>query len=209
MHRVLCNSCSACKLDQTHSCENLGYVGGSQTGGFGEIVAVEESSLYPLDSIPIEYAAVIEPLAVVHHAVKQAEISNWKDKSVLVLGGGPIGFAMILLLQAHGATNIIVSEPATIRRQQVGEFARHVIDPVKENVGRRCRELTGSAGVDVVFDCAGVPIALEAGFDAIRSSGLYVMVAVWEVSQDRARSGATQDSRCPETADIRLLDIPP
>lgn len=125
---------------------------------------------------------MIEPLAVVHHAVKEAGISDWKDKSVLVLGGGPIGFAMILLLKAHGATNITVSEPATIRRQQVGEFAQHVIDPIKEDVGKRCRELTGSGGVDVVFDCAGVPSALAAGFDAIRSSGLYVMVAVWEVS---------------------------
>lgn len=34
--------------------------------------------------------------------------------------------------------------------------------------------------MDVVFDCAGVPVALEAAFDAIRTEGLYVMIAVWE-----------------------------
>jgi len=43
------------------------------------------------------------------------------------------------------------------------------------------RSLTQPAnGVDVVFDCAGVPVGLEAAFDAIRSNGLYMMVAVWE-----------------------------
>ena len=40
--------------------------------------------------------------------------------------------------------------------------------------------LYSGAFVDVVFDCAGVPSALDAGFDAVRSSGLYIMVAVWE-----------------------------
>ena len=161
-------------------------MGGSVSGGYGERVAVKESQLHPLGDIPIEYAAVIEPLAVVHHAVKESGVTDWTNKTVLVLGGGPIGFAMILDLLAHGATNIIVSEPAKIRREQVSEFAQTVINPVNEKVGDRCRELTQGVGVDVVFDCAGVPIGLEAAFDAIRHNGLYMMVAVWEVSRKSA-----------------------
>lgn len=138
--------------------------------------------LHPLGpDIPIEYAAVIEPLAVVHHAVKETGIKDWKGKTVLILGGGPVGFAMILDLKAHGATNIIVSEPAVIRRELVSELVQAVINPIKENVGEKCRELTDGSGVDVVFDCAGIPIGLEAGFDAIRFEGLYMNVAVWEV----------------------------
>ena len=100
---------------------------------------------------------------------------------MLVLGGGPIGFALLLDLKAHGATNVIVSEPAKIRREQVSEFAQAVINPINENVGDRCRELTNGVGVDIVFDCAGVPVGLEAAFDAIKYHGLYMMVAVWEV----------------------------
>jgi (R,R)-butanediol dehydrogenase/meso-butanediol dehydrogenase/diacetyl reductase len=170
-----------CKAIKSHCCKTLGYVGGSGSGGYGERVAVQEHQLHPLGNIPIEYAAVIEPLAVVHHAVKESGVTDWTNKTVLVLGGGPIGFALLLDLKAHGATNIIVSEPAKIRREQVSEFAQAVINPITENVGDRCRELTGGVGVDVVFDCAGVPIGLEAGFDAICSNGLYMMVAVWEV----------------------------
>src|ERR1700761_281067 len=139
----------------------LGYVGGSISGGYGETVAVRESMLHPLgNDIPLDLAAVIEPLAVVHHAVKETGIKDWKDKTVLVLGGGPIGFALLLDLKAHGATNVIISEPALIRRKQVSEYAKAVIDPTKENVGEKCREFTSGKGVDVVFDCAGVPPAL-------------------------------------------------
>ena len=159
----------------------MGYIGGSTGGGYGERVAVQEHALKPLGKIPLEYAAVIEPLAVVHHAVGESGIKDWKDKMVLVLGGGPIGFALLLDLKAHGATNVFVSEPALMRREQASEFAQAVIDPTKEKVGDKCRELAGADGVDVVFDCAGVPVGLEAGFDAIRSNGLYMMVAVWEV----------------------------
>lgn len=156
-------------------------MGGSASGGYAERVAVYEHQLHPLGNIPIEYAAVIEPLAVVHHAVKESGVTDWSNKTVLILGGGPIGFALGLDLRAHGATNIVVSEPAKIRREQVSEFTQTVINPINEDVGDRCRELTGGVGVDVVFDCAGVPAGLESAFDAIRYGGLYMMVAVWEV----------------------------
>ena len=181
--RIWCGSCLACQGGIYHCCQEIGYVGGSISGGFGERVAIEEDHLYPLGpNIPLEYAAVIEPLAVVHHAVKETGIKDWTDKTALVLGGGPIGFALLIDLKAHGATNIIISEPTVTRREQVSEYASAVVNPINEKVGDKCREITGGRGVDVVFDCAGVPAGLEAGFDALRVEGMYMNVAVWEVS---------------------------
>lgn len=178
--RVLCQSCLACKAGAPHCCQKLGYVGGSTSGGFGERVAVEERRLYPLGSIPLEYAAVIEPLAVVQHAIKEARISDWNEKNVMILGGGPVGFALVLVLKAHGNANIFVSEPAAIRRETLSPMVKQVINPMKVGVGDTCRSGTGGLGVDVVFDCAGVPAGLEAGIDALRFGGLYVNVALWE-----------------------------
>lgn len=172
--RIHCGDCRPCNGGLTACCEKLGYVGGSTGGGYGERVVVKESALYSLGNIPLEYAAVIEPISVVHHAVKESYIKDWSDKTVLVLGGGPIGFALLLDLWAHGATKVIVSEPAKIRREQVGGIAQAVIDPTKEKVGDRCRELTHGKGIDVVFDCAGVPVGLEAAFDALAYEGHYV-----------------------------------
>lgn len=178
--RIHCGSCRPCSGGLTACCEVLGYIGGSTGGGYGERVAVNEDCLYPLGNIPIEYAALIEPLSVVHHAVKESDISDWSQKNVLVLGGGPIGFALLLDLKAHGATNVIVSEPARIRREQIAEFAQATVDPTAEDVVDRCHKLTNGKGIEVVFDCAGVPAALNAAFDVLAYEGHYIMVAVWE-----------------------------
>ncbi|KAK4631772.1 (R,R)-butanediol dehydrogenase [Fulvia fulva] len=180
--RVLCNACLACKAGISHCCSKLGYIGGSTGfGGFGETVVVDEGKLYLLPpQIPLEYAAVLEPLVIVHHAMKVSRITDWRDKDVLVLGGGPIGFALLLCLKAAGAKNVIVSEPTALRREQVSHFCHTVINPSEENVPQRCSELTDDRGVEVVFDCAGAPRALPGALDALQFEGLYMMVAVWE-----------------------------
>jgi (R,R)-butanediol dehydrogenase/meso-butanediol dehydrogenase/diacetyl reductase len=130
--------------------------------------------------IPLDYAAIIEPLAIVWHAIKVSKVTDWPKQSILVLGGGPIGFALLLCLRAIGATNVIVSEPTETRRRQVADFASKIVNPVTDDVEKVCKEASNDQGVDVVFDCAGVQVALDAGFKAIAYEGLYVMVAVWE-----------------------------
>lgn len=134
------------------------------------------------DSIPLEYAAVIEPLAIVWHAIKMSTVPlpDFRNKSILVLGGGPIGFALLLCLKAIGATNVIVSEPTETRRRQVSEFASTVLNPIKDDVEKGCKDVTNGEGVDMVFDCAGVQVGLDVGFKAIAFEGVYIMVAVWE-----------------------------
>lgn len=80
------------------------------------------------------------------------------DSVVLILGGGPIGLAMILCLKAKGVEEIIVSEVATSRQNFATQFgASHIINPTKEDVKERILGLSNGRGVDVVFDCAGVP----------------------------------------------------
>ena len=192
--RITCNSCSPCSNQKSYCCSTLGYVGGTTGfGGFGETVCIDEERLHLLPpEIPLGYAAVIEPLVVVNHAVKVSGLDrdSWKERDVLVIGGGPIGFALLLILKALGAERVIVSEPTETRRQQVKDFASATLNPIEENVAERVAVLTEGRGVEVVFDCAGVPAGLKSGMEAIREHGLYVMVAVWE-------QPVSLISRCP------------
>lgn len=113
------------------------------------------------------------------HTVKISPLK--KGDTVVVLGGGPIGLAMVLCLKAKGAENVIVSEVAQRRKEFAKEFgADHVIDPSKEDFIARCRELSGGDGVDIIFDCAGVQAAVGPAVEALRFQGTLVNVAIWE-----------------------------
>jgi (R,R)-butanediol dehydrogenase/meso-butanediol dehydrogenase/diacetyl reductase len=179
--RIYCSKCSRCRVGSTHGCSTLGFKGLSGTGGgFSEAVAIDAKLCYPLpDDVDLSLAALIEPLAVAWHAISSCEMSDWSTKSALILGGGPIGIACALGLRARGCTQIFISEPTTTRAAQNKQVADAVFNPIKDNVGDKCRELTNGEGIDVAFDCAGVQKGFDAGMDALKFHGLYMNVAAW------------------------------
>ena len=100
---------------------------------------------------------------------------------MLVLGGGPIGLAVIQALRAKGASKIIVSEIAPRRKDFAKEFGAHyVVDPSKDDLVKTVRDICGGTGVNIVYDCAGVQAGLDAGVQALAARGTYVNIAVWE-----------------------------
>jgi threonine dehydrogenase-like Zn-dependent dehydrogenase len=180
--RIYCSNCSRCDAHSTNACHSWGFKGLSGSGGgYSEFVAIDAKLCHPLpDSVDLNLAALIEPLAVAWHAVEISGLTDWASKSVLILGGGPVGIAHIFVLRAKGCKQIFVSEPTAMRAKQNKEMADEVFDPTKENVGDRARELTDGEGVNAVFDCAGIQRALDAGMDALRYKGTYTNVAMWE-----------------------------
>jgi threonine dehydrogenase-like Zn-dependent dehydrogenase len=179
--RIYCSKCSQCNLGTTQGCSTLGFKGLSGTGGgFSEYVAVDAKRCYPLpDNIDLSLAALIEPLAVAWHAVTTCNFSDWTNRTVLLLGGGPVGIACALVLRARECKHIFISEPSSIRAAQSEQIVDTVFNPINDDIGHRCREETGGEGVDVIFDCAGVQKGFEAGMDALRYRGLYMNVAAW------------------------------
>jgi threonine dehydrogenase-like Zn-dependent dehydrogenase len=182
-----CGSCVPCQSDKEHLCEKMGFLGASggyAGGGLSEFVVVDAEALHRLpDTISVDDAAIIEPLTVAHHAIRVSRAELAADHlSILIVGGGPIGYAMALTLRAHGARLVLLSEPTTVRREFAAEVVDVILDPTSESIGHRCREATGGLGVDLVFDCAGTRRGSEDGFDAIKYGGLWVNVAMWASS---------------------------
>ncbi len=179
--RIFCRSCSRCEHGHTHGCVALGFKGLSGSGGgFSETVAVDARMCYALPAdVDLRLAALIEPLAVAWHAVALTGLDDWGSKSVLVVGGGPVGVAVMLVLRAFGCANVLVSEPSSARAELNKSIADLVLNPMMDDVGARCREVTRGEGVDVTFDCAGNPKGFEAGMDALRYRGCYMNVAAW------------------------------
>ena len=162
------------QADECHS----GLSGGG--GGLSESVVVPEAAVLNLpDHVPLDVGALVEPLSVAWHAISAAPLTH--ESTVLVLGGGPIGLAIVQCLVAKGVQKIIMSEISGARQRFAREFgAHHVLCPKTYDIVKISRALSNERGPDVVFDCAGVPASLNTACMAVRPKGTVVNVAIWE-----------------------------
>ncbi|RKK91537.1 hypothetical protein BFJ70_g17806, partial [Fusarium oxysporum] len=173
-------TCSSCQRGLINCCSNSGFIGLSGIGGgLATYTTVPRYAVFKIpDNIPLQVAALVEPLAVAWNAVQQ---SNFQPgDTTLILGAGPIGLAILQVLKSKGASQIIVTETADKRREFATNFgATTVLDPTKTNVGEECKKLCAGEGVQVVFDCAGVQSTLETALAASRPRSVIVNVALW------------------------------
>ena len=163
-----------------HLSEGLGVIGLSGGGGgLAEKIAVPRRWVHPIpDSVPLDHAALIEPLSVGYHAVER---SGAKAGQVALVGGaGPIGLLTSALLKALGVT-VIVSELSSLRRKKASDagVADHVLDPREVDVAEEVRRLTKGRGADVAFECSSAQAVLDTLIDALRPAGALVVIGIW------------------------------
>lgn len=177
------SSCQACSKGFYNICSYLGLCGaGVQDGGCAERMVINEKHVVPVPKhIPLDVAALVQPIAVSWHAVRISGLQ--KGKSALILGGGPIGLCTILALHGHGCRDIVVSEPAEIRRNLAEKMGAKVFNPLSMEVGDAIAYLKtlppGGDGFDFSFDCSGVPSTFKAAVECLTFRGTAVNVAVW------------------------------
>ena len=155
----------------------LGLHGGG--GGLSETVIVQPHMVFPLPAqMPLEIGALVEPLAVGWHAVSMSGMMP--GDRVLVLGGGPIGLAVLQAVKARQVDRAVVAEVAPARQQFAQSFgADYIVNPLVEDTVMKTKELLGG-WPDVVFECAGVPASFSAATKVIKGRGTIVNVALWE-----------------------------
>lgn len=106
--------------------------------------------------------------------------------SILILGAGPIGLALLMLLKAWDAGKVIVSEIATARAEKAIQFGADKVVTTKgpaegpnDAVVSAVQTLVGD-GVDIAFDASGIQSTLDTAFAATRPAGTVFNVAIHE-----------------------------
>lgn len=175
----VCGECSACAEGRYNICRKLGFVGlASQQGGFAERCVVDARWAHPLGDLPTDIGALVEPLAVAYHAVRLSGLRA--GGTAAVFGAGPIGLVTAAALKAAGAGQVISVEPAAARKAKAkAAGADVVLDPTSTDVPDAIRDLTGGAGADVAFECAGIDPVLAAAIGSVCPGGTVVNVAIW------------------------------
>ncbi len=176
---VVCNECGPCLSGHYNLCTKLGFIGlAGGGGGLSEKIVVDTRWVHPVGDIPLDEAALIEPLAVAYHAVGRGGL---KAGDVAVVGGaGPIGLLTAAVLKGIGVTTI-VTELSAARKDKAASsgVADHVLDPSTDDVKARVLELTDGAGANAAFECAGVNAVLDTMLDVVKPAGVVVNVSIW------------------------------
>ncbi len=127
-------------------------------GAYAEQLLVEESLMFSVpNGLAPAVAALTEPMAVAWHAVRRGEVGR-RDVAI-VIGCGPIGLGVILMLKARGARTVVAADFSPGRR----ELARRcgadvVVDPAERSaysVAGRSRHLADlPAGLELMVGAA-------------------------------------------------------
>jgi 2-desacetyl-2-hydroxyethyl bacteriochlorophyllide A dehydrogenase len=171
-----CGRCRPCRRGRPSVClERPPSDYQSFTGAFTRYVVVPARRLLAVPpDLDLRTAALTEPTAVVLHAVTLSGVEP--TDRVLVTGAGPIGLLTTAVLAARGVTDVTVSEPSPRRRalaRRVG--ARRVVEP-SELPGAPPIGRPHDAAADVVFECSGKAVAVQAGHDQLGLAGVLVFV---------------------------------
>jgi (R,R)-butanediol dehydrogenase/meso-butanediol dehydrogenase/diacetyl reductase len=173
-----CRDCEACDAHLPALCRNVAFVGtGVLHGAYANYVAVRGDQVQKLPSgIDFSEGAMVEPLAVAHHAVDRAGLVS--GQSVLVMGGGPIGLGVALFARLAGARKVVVSEPSVERRAHALELGATItVDPRTQDVGADFEAHVGHAP-DIVFECVGNPGLISQAVSLVRLRGQVVVAGV-------------------------------
>lgn len=175
-----CGTCAACRVGAQQRCPTKSVIGvaPSISSAFADrmVVAAEQLVVLP-STMPVEYGALVEPLAVGYHAAVRGGCGP--DNRLLIIGGGPIGQACVLAARRLGVTEILVSEPDERRRGLVADIGCPAVDPRERPVADAAAELLGG-GATVVLDAVGSTRSLADGLAATELGGRIVLVGMHE-----------------------------
>ncbi|KAB8204505.1 chaperonin 10-like protein [Aspergillus parasiticus] len=196
-----CRRCLACKEGRYNLCAAMKFAAAPPDvhGTLTKFWKAPEDFVYRLDneSVRLEEAVLLEPLAVAVHAVRLADIRP--GQTVVITGSGTIGLLCAITARAFGAQRIILLDIAETKvafaRAYLGSGSAgvvvetHRMDPTasaEENARTVSRqfslqqsgEMDLGTAVDTVIEASGAEAAMQLGVYLVKPGGSYVQTGI-------------------------------
>lgn len=170
-----CGTCYPCRVGKRNCCVNLSIIGIHREGGFADFVTapVENLNLVP-DTLTDFEAAFAEPVAIGVQGCRRGMVGP--QDSVLVLGAGPIGLAVIEVARARGA-KVYATDLSAERLAIAADLGATPIAG-GEGLLDRVLEVTQGEGMPVVMEATGAVPAMESTMDLVASGGRIVILGL-------------------------------
>lgn len=175
-----CGECFFCKRAMYNICLNAGFTGLTVDGCMAEYVVIPSYAVYKLpESVSDELGALVEPLAVAIHAVRQGNVCP--GDTVAIVGSGTIGLCVLLAARAAGASEVYVVDKIKHRGEiALAMGATAFINPDDGEPVKQVANLTDGLGVDISYECVGHPDTPQLAVDLARKGGTTVIVGVFD-----------------------------
>ena len=194
---VPCDRCRYCRSGKYWMCEvhNIfGFQREVAEGGMSDFMRLPANArvhVIPRD-MPLEDAAIIEPLSCAIHAVSRGDVQL--DDVLVIAGAGPIGLMMVQVAKLKTPRKLIVIDTVPKRLALAKRYgADVVINPTTEDALKIVQGLTDGYGCDVYIEATGSPGGVTQGLALIRKLGRFVEFSVfgsetsvdWSIIGDR------------------------
>lgn len=203
---ISCGQCRYCREGWRNLCVDLAPMGFTYPGGMAEYtvvpaLAIENGHVVQVPpGIPAEQAALAEPLSCAVNAVRQCGVR--RGDVVVVVGAGPMGLMNACVARATGAGTVILAEVSDARLAQAAQFGCDVlVNPEKEDLIQRVKDLTGGLGADVAIIAAPAAKPQEMAPDLVRRRGTICLFASLPVGQSMLQL----DSRKIHYGELRVI----
>lgn len=103
---INCQKCYSCARGHTNCCEHHQTLGVHCDGGLRPLFTIPARKLHLSTKLSFEQLALVETLAIGHHAVRRS--APQPDETVLVIGAGPIGLSVVEFAKLAGSRVIVM-----------------------------------------------------------------------------------------------------
>src|SRR5258708_6199932 len=118
------------------------------------------------DGVSFEEVWWVEPVNTCLKGIRQAHLQP--GDTVLIQGQGPIGLLLLALAKREGCS-VVVSDPMEERLAFAAKFGANVtLNPKKESVVERMKQLTENRGADAVLVAAPASSLVLEALEAVR-----------------------------------------
>lgn len=165
---LACGACDMCAAGRPHLCRRRKLYGciPELPGAFATTLLARAENLVPIPpEVPAEWGALVEPLAVGHHALTLTAPTT--EDTVVVIGGGAIGIAAALAARRAGAGEVVIVEPVEQRRETLAALGLHAVAPDQT-----------PSDVELAVECVGYEATVQAAIAATRPGGTIVCVGL-------------------------------
>ncbi len=171
-----CGQCQACRRGRHNCCSRLKVLGVHVDGGMRDLIVVPGEKLHTSTQLNLDQLALVETLGIGAHAVQRAALKP--EETVLVIGAGPIGLAVIQFAQITGARVMVLEINNTRLNFCRDHFGIDLGFDGKEEGRAQIEDFLGGELPTTVFDATGNADSMMAAFDYVAQGGRLVFVGL-------------------------------